>query len=159
EYRMGDHSAVAFDWEASLSHLADTAGRTITARDFLYRTTRSTLLSVIEQQQKDLNAQETRFIILNSFADAMQQSPFWRMMAPVRWLRGLLRPRGFSAQHLLPWKELEPAHGAPPGTWTATGDDPQFLVSCCLPAGWSRVRLRMHTPDRGTIEFYAEYRG
>ncbi len=151
--------AVAFEWGAALDHLADAAGRTITARDFLYRTTRSTLLSVIEQQQKDLNAQETRFIILNSFADALQQSPFWRVMAPLRWLRGLLRPRGFTAEHLLPWKNLEPAHGAPPGTWTATGDDPQFLVSCCLPAGWSRVRLRLHTADRGTIEFYAEYRG
>ena len=38
-------------------------------------------------------------------------------------------------------------------------DDPQFIVSCFLPAGWVRVRLKMQAPARGQIEFYGERRG
>jgi GT2 family glycosyltransferase len=144
---------------AALDHLSAAAGRVLAAREFLYRTEPATLRAVIEQQQDGLNAQEQRFVILRSYADALQQSAFWRLLAPLRWLRELLRPRGFRAEHLLPWRCLEPALDGPPGTWKALDEDPQFLVSCYLPAGWLRVRLKTYTPDRGHIEFYAERNG
>jgi GT2 family glycosyltransferase/SAM-dependent methyltransferase len=144
---------------AALNHLAAAAGRALAAREFLHRTVPATLLAVIREQEKGLNAQEQRFIILRAFADALQQSATWRLFAPLRWLRHWLRPRGLRAEHLLPWKGLEPVADASPGTWRAPGDDPQFLVSCYLPAGWLRVRLRVHSPVRGQFTIYAEKDG
>jgi GT2 family glycosyltransferase len=152
-------TASPLELRTALVELADAAAGVLADRDFLHRTVPATLKSVIEQQLKDLNAQEMRFVVLRSFADALQQSLPWRLMAPVRWLRHHLRPRGFGAEHLLPWRHLEPVADAPPGTWQALGPDPQFIVSCYLPAGWVRVRLRVHAPERGRIEFYAEHRG
>src|SRR5262249_37091120 len=152
------HSALSTEHSALLC-LAGAAARALAAREFLYRTEPATLRAVIDQLHDGLNAQEQRFVILRSYADALQDSAFWRLMAPLRRLRELLRPRGFSARHLLPWRCLEPVPDAPPGTWKALDDDPQFLASCSLPAGWLRVRLKTYTPDRGHIEFYAERDG
>lgn len=144
---------------AALLELADTTARILTSREFLSRTLPKTLSCVIEHQKGDLNAQEMRFVVLNAYATALETSASWRLLEPIRWLRRLLRPKGFTAADLLPWRDLEPVAGAQPGTWEAVDVDPQFIVSCHLPAGWVRVRLRMHSPVRGRIEFYAERKG
>src|SRR5262245_16894850 len=141
---------------AALLELADTTARILTSREFLSRTLPKTLSCVIEHQKGDLNAQEMRFVVLNAYATALETSATWRLLEPIRWLRRLFRPKGFTAADLLPWRDLEPVAGAPPGNWEAVDDDPQFIVSCHLPAGWVRVRLKMHSPVRGRIEFYAE---
>src|SRR5207247_5264545 len=99
-----------------------------------------------------------RFQILEAYATALEGSGFWRALAPLRWFRQLLRPRGFAAADLLPWKSLEPVAGRP-GAWTALDADPQFLVSCWLPVGWVRIRFTIHAPDRTYLEFYAEHGG
>src|SRR5262249_45766744 len=46
-----------------------------------------------------------------------------------------------------------------PGAWTSLDADPQFLVSCWLPAGWVRIRFAIHAPDRTYLELYAEHGG
>jgi GT2 family glycosyltransferase len=153
-------SAGAADPTASaLQQLTTAAARVLSTREFLYRTMPATLNSVIDELQNGLKAQEERFFILHNYVEALQNSVFWRALGPLRWLRELLRPKGFGAQHLLPWRNLEPVSDAPPGTWKAIDDDPQFMVSCYLPAGWLRVRMKLFTPDRGHIEFYAERGG
>jgi GT2 family glycosyltransferase len=76
---------------------------------------------------------------------SLETSGLNRITTPLRRLREMLRPRGFDAAALIPWRHLEPVADAPAGTWRATAADPQFLVPCYLPAGWVRVRLRMTT--------------
>src|SRR5262249_23051164 len=100
-----------------------------------------------------------RFVVLNAYATALEESATWRLLEPIRSIRRLFRPKGFTAADLLPWRHLEPVAAGPPGTWEAVGDGPQFIVSCPLPAGWVRVRLKMRAPARGRIEFYAERKG
>jgi GT2 family glycosyltransferase len=117
-----------------------------------------TLRSIIESQKDEIHEYVRRTLVLRNYADALDGSASWRLLAPLRWLRRQLRPRGFTADHLLPWSGLEPVDGAP-GTWQALHDDPQFLVCCYLPAGWVRVRLKLHAPARGQIEFYGERNG
>jgi GT2 family glycosyltransferase len=144
---------------AALLELADTTARILTSREFFTRTLPNTLNCVIEQQKNEITAQELRFVVLNAYATALEESASWRLLAPIRWLRRRLRPRGFTAAHLLPWLGLEPVADAPPGTWEAVDENPHFIVSCHLPAGWVRVRLKMHSPVRSRIEFYAERNG
>ena len=117
------------------------------------------LWTILEQQKQEIHEYVLRTLILHNYAKALDESLSWRALAPLRWLRRQFRPRGFTAEHLLPWAGLEPDAGAAPGTWKALDTDPQFVVSCCLPAGWVRVRLTMRAPARGQIEFYAEHRG
>ena len=57
---------------------------------------------------------------------------------------------------LIPWQELEPVPGAAPGTWRATGVDPQFRAVCHIPAGWVRIRLQMSCDDRARVELLAD---
>lgn len=116
------------------------------------------LQEVIKEQQRGLDAQELRFQVLRSFADGLTQSLGWKLLAPLRYFKKLIRPTGFGAGHLLPWKQLTPAHGQP-GTWRAEGDDPQFIVSCYLPAGWLRVNLKASVDRKTRIEFFAERSG
>ena len=53
-------------------------------------------------------------------------------------------------ENLVPRQDLEP--GSIPGTWRATGFDPQFRAACHIPAGWIRVRLQMSCEDRARVE-------
>jgi GT2 family glycosyltransferase len=159
EWTADPDLADTLELRAALLELADKTARILTSREFLSRTLPKTLNSVIEHQKGDLNAQEMRFVVLNAYATALEESATWRLLEPIRWLRRLLRPKGFTAADLLPWRDLEPVPGAPRGTWEAVDEDPQFIVSCHLPAGWVRVRLKMHSPARGRIEFYAERKG
>jgi len=144
---------------AALLELADTTARILTSREFLTRTLPKTLNVVIEHQKNVLTSQEMRYVLLNAYAKALEHAATWRVLEPVRFLRRLFRPRGFTAAELRPWRNLEPFAAGPPGTWEATDDDPQFIVSCHLPAGWVRVRLKMRSPARDRIEFYAERSG
>jgi GT2 family glycosyltransferase len=142
----------------SLNHLIAAAERLISAREFKHRIEPATLRTIIEEQQKNITEHVQRLLIQESYASALEQSAFWKALRPFRWLRQLLRPRGFSADHLLPWRSLEPIAGEP-GAWTALDADPHFIVSCWLPAGWVRVRFVIHAPDRTHLELYAENAG
>jgi GT2 family glycosyltransferase/SAM-dependent methyltransferase len=147
-----------FETGDSLNHLAAAAERVLAVREFQHRVEPATLRAIIEEQQKGLNEHVQRFLILESYAAALERSGFWQMLAPLRWLRQNLRPRGFAAADLLPWKGLEPVADEP-GAWTSLDADPQFLVSCWLPAGWVRIRFAIHAPDRTYLELYAEHGG
>src|SRR5712672_1401974 len=75
---------------------------------------------------------ELRYIIAKSLLDSITQSRSWRFLAPLRALQNILRPRGFSAESLIPWNNLEQIE---PGAWRSTGNDPQFVVPCYISAG------------------------
>ena len=127
-------AADRLELRAALVELADVTARILSEREFQYRTVPATLESAIAQQVKDLNSQEMRFVILRSYADALQQSASWRLFAPLRAACRLLRPRGFTARDLLPWRGLEPVAGAPLGH--LEGDRPRPAVHrLVLPAG------------------------
>jgi GT2 family glycosyltransferase len=128
-------------------------------RELEFAAEADTLRAIIEAQKEEIHEYVRRTLVLRNYAEALDGSASWRLLAPLRWLRRQLRSRGFSAEHLLPWSGLGPVAGAAAGTWRALHDDPQFLVSCYLPAGWVRVRLKMQAPARGQIEFYGERRG
>jgi GT2 family glycosyltransferase len=118
-----------------------------------------TLRTIIESQKQEIHEYALRTLVLQNYAEALDTSASWRLLAPLRWLKRQVRSRGFTAKHLFAWTGLEPVIGAAPGTWKALHDDPRFIVSCYLPAGWVRVRLTMQAPARGQIEFYAERHG
>jgi GT2 family glycosyltransferase len=127
-------------------------------RELQFAAERDSLRAIIETQKQEIHEYVRRTLVLRNYAEALDESASWRLLAPLRWLRRQLRPRGFTTEHLIPWSGLEPVAGAP-DTWKALHDDPQFLVSCYLPAGWLRVRLTIQAPARGQIEFYGERRG
>lgn len=54
---------------------------------------------------------------------------------------------------MIPLRDLRPLSD---GTthWQATGCDPQFSIPCALPAGWVRIRVRLHSNVRGRMEWY-----
>src|SRR5258706_13650812 len=64
---------------------------------------------------------ELRYLILKSFVDSVTESGSWKLLAPLRALKNMLRPRGFAATSLIPWNNLEPTA---PGAWRSTGNDP-----------------------------------
>jgi GT2 family glycosyltransferase len=80
----------------------------------------------------------------------------WKLLEPLRALRRLLRPRGFDANALIPWWQLERVADSPPGTWRATGPDAQFFVPCLMQPGWFRLRLKMTSAVQGRFEVYME---
>src|SRR5438128_6764489 len=96
---------------------------------------------------------ELRYIIAKSLLDSITQSRSWKLLAPLRALQNILRPRGFSAASLIPWNNLEQTE---PGAWRSTGNDPQFVVPCYLPAGWVRVRLDITGEARGRSEIFVD---
>jgi len=143
---------------AVLNHFADAAAAAVMAVAAENAHLPDVLREVIREQDRGLNAQELRFQILRSYADGLTNSAGWRLLAPLRALRHWLRPRGFDHAHLLPWKSLEPVAGRP-NTWQVLDTDPQFVVSCWLPAGWLRVRFAGESSIHSRIEFYAERDG
>ena len=100
---------------------------------------------------------DLRHWVLLSFSDALVSSSGWRMLSPFRWLKRIIRPRGFCRGDLHGWKDLEPM--VEPGAWRAIGNDPQMVACCYLPAGWLRVRLHMHVEHKTRLELYAEREG
>ena len=46
---------------------------------------------------------------------------------------------------------------APAGaTWRATGGDPQFVLPALVPAGWTRIRIKVGGTARGVAELYVD---
>jgi len=76
-------------------------------------------------------------------------------LQPLRALRRLVRPRGFGLADLMPWNQLDEVPNEP-DRWISTGTDPQFLVPCCLPAGWLRIRLKMTSQVQGRFEVFVD---
>jgi GT2 family glycosyltransferase len=106
--------------------------------------------------REELVSWRQQFTIAHSLLTSITRSGTWRLLAPLRAVRHLLAPRGFDARALLPWQQLEPLADAPPETWLALGNDPQFLVPCWFPAGWVRFRLKLSSPAQGRVELYAD---
>jgi O-antigen biosynthesis protein len=113
------------------------------------------LRELIRDQEQNHRAKDQSLYVLHSFAASLETSFGWRLLAPLRAVKHWLRPRGFNQSHLLPWNQLDPTPGVP-GNWEVRGTNPQFLVACWLPAGWLRVRLRMHSSIKSRLEIYAE---
>src|SRR4051794_39461976 len=84
-------------------------------------------LELAEERYRRRDA-ELRYLILKSFVDSVQESGSWRLLAPLRALKNMLRPRGLTADNLIPWNNLERGEN---GEWRATGHDPQFVAPCC----------------------------
>lgn len=143
---------------AILNRISAVTAKTLLKQDEVNNHLPAVLRSVIKEQDNGLFLQEQRFQVMRGFADGLMTSGSWRLLAPLRWFKHLIRPRGFNHSHLLPLKDLEPAEGNS-NAWTALSDDPQFLVSCWLPAGWLRVRLKAHSSVKSQMELYAERHG
>ncbi|MBX7102525.1 MAG: glycosyltransferase [Gemmataceae bacterium] len=147
----------ADDTVAMLHHLASTAAELLTRLEPQHGHVPASLREVLKSQQDCIDRQELRFQITNSFADALTQSASWRLLAPLRAAKNLVRPARLNRDHLIPWRQLVPS--GEPGGWTALGDDPQFIVSCYLPRGWVRIRIRATSTVVSRLEVYAEDHG
>jgi GT2 family glycosyltransferase/SAM-dependent methyltransferase len=116
---------------------------------------------LLEEQtrKKDAAIEEIRQrqVVLNSMVVALTGSRKWRLGAPLRALRQLLRPRRLRASDLIPTRQLIPTEHGEPGAWTSTGNDPQFLAPCLFPAGWLRVQLRVRSSVQGRLEILADH--
>jgi GT2 family glycosyltransferase/glycosyltransferase involved in cell wall biosynthesis len=106
----------------------------------------------VETWQTEARDWQLQYLISHSFVQSLSRSLVWRMLRPFRAMRQLLRSRGFSANDLVPWHDLEPDREAAAGTWIATGPSPYFVVPCVLPTGWLRVHIRMTTEVPGRLE-------
>jgi glycosyltransferase involved in cell wall biosynthesis/SAM-dependent methyltransferase len=115
----------------------------------------ATLQRELQEREAELVGLNERFVILNSMVTSMMHSGFWRLLAPLRALRQLVRPRGFGLDDLMPWNQLDEVPNEP-DHWMSTGTDPQFLVPCCLPAGWLRIRLKMTSQVQGRFEIFLD---
>ncbi len=107
--------------------------------------------------QADEMIQRQRLETARAFIQALLGSSTWKITAPIRFLRNLLRPRGCTAAHLVPLQHLEPATGEPAGTWRACGYDPQFVVHCWMEPGWIRVRVHLHSPEKTQFNLFADF--
>src|SRR2546422_407305 len=125
--------------------ISNSTGDADPSRDGVYQAE----LHIGQAEARDWRLQ---YLICHSFVRSLSHSLAWRLLRPLRAVRQLLRPRGFTANDLIPWHELEPDRAAAPGTWVATGSSPYFIVPCVLPAGWLRFRLQMTTEVAGRLE-------
>lgn len=98
---------------------------------------------------------EGRCVVLRSLVESVESSRWWRLLAPLRWLRRMFAGRNADAKHFLAWQHLQA--GEKPGDWQATGDDPQWLLPCVLPAGWLRLRLHLTGPANARSTLYADF--
>ena len=57
---------------------------------------------------------QKQYHLLGSLLDAITHSWSWKLLAPVRALRSLVRPRVFTAADLIPGQDLQPALGGAP---------------------------------------------
>src|SRR5205085_5992408 len=91
----------------------------------------------------DLRLWRRQHMMLHSYVESVNGSGPWKLLAPLRLLRRMLRPRGLDERALIPWHQLVEHPKGEAGTWFVTGNDAHFIVPCHLPAGWLRVRVRM----------------
>lgn len=94
-------------------------------------------------------------IALASFTESLFDSFFWGALSRLRTVKDLLHPVRFGASALQAVRHLQRDKEGGPGAWEATGETPQFLVPCLLPAGWLRVRLRMTSSVIGPMALHA----
>src|SRR5205823_9942129 len=78
------------------------------AREAEFAAVSDTLRTIIESQKQEIHEYALRTLVLRNYAEALDGSASWRLLAPLRWLRRQLRPRGFTGDHLLAWTGLEP---------------------------------------------------
>ncbi|HEV8061231.1 MAG TPA: glycosyltransferase family 2 protein, partial [Gemmataceae bacterium] len=116
--------------------------------------------ALLEEQTKKKEAAieeaRQRHILLHSLLTTLTGSRKWRLTAPLRAIRQLIRPRRLEAAALIPVKQLVVTPNAEAGTWTSCGNDPQFLAPCLFPKGWLRVRLQMRSSVQGRLEIHAD---
>ena len=104
---------------------------------------------------------QEKALAFGSFAASARTSLGWKLGAPMRALRRWLRPRGFDASALLPWRFVEPIRRGPPNAWKVTSLAGNSSCRAILPAGWVRVRLRLRRlgttkpqPEQAEIVFH-----
>lgn len=102
----------------------------------------------------ELSRWRQQYLIADSLWASVQQSPGWRLTAPLRALRRWLAPRGFDGRALIPWQQLRQLG---PDAWRSHGPDPQFFVPCLLPAGWARLQLDLTCAVAGRVQVLADY--
>ncbi|MFL5331536.1 MAG: glycosyltransferase [Gemmataceae bacterium] len=142
---------------SAMDQIAHSAIAFVNARLERSRHEPATLKGIIRELTRNRSDFDLRHCVLLSFVDALESSRGWKLLAPLRRVKNLIRPRGFTRDNLRPWKDLDPLPET--GKWNATGADPQFLVCCWLPAGWVRVRLRANVAHKSRLEIYAERDG
>lgn len=113
------------------------------------------LRELIRDQEQDHRNKDQSLYVMRSFAEGLESSAGWRMLAPLRAVKRCLRPSGFNQSHLLPWQQLDPI-SSEDGAWQVRGPDAHFLVVCWLPAGWLRVRIRVHSSIKSRLVIYAD---
>jgi GT2 family glycosyltransferase len=94
-----------------------------------------------------------QYVLNRSFVHALGQSLPWKVLKPLRALRRLLRPRGFDARALIPWRQIQRDEAG--GAWVSTGPRPCFLVPCELAPGRYRLRVSLTTDAVGWFEIIA----
>src|SRR6516162_5428375 len=123
-------------------------------RDVLSTSTKSLPPSFgLEDERFHRRDLEMRCLILRSYVESMTQSGSWKLAAPLRSLRNVLKPRGCARENLIAWHDLSECED---GVCRSTGNDPQFIVPCFLPAGWVRIKLGISGPARGRTELFID---
>ena len=115
-----------------------------------------TLRAIIERKKNEIHEYVRRTLVLRNYAEALDASAVMAAARPA--------PLAAAATPAARVRRRAPAPVGRAGAGRrrrsrhleALHDDPQFLVCCYLPAGWVRVRLKIHAPARGQIEFYGE---
>jgi glycosyltransferase involved in cell wall biosynthesis len=144
------------DWPlTTVDRLAGIASDALTASENRHQHEVATLQRELRDRETELLSLNERFVVLNSLVSSMTSSRLGRLLEPLRALRRLVKPRGFGLNDLMPWNQLDEIPNEPNG-WISTGTDPQFLVPCCLPAGWLRIRLKMTSRVQGRFEIYVD---
>lgn len=97
---------------------------------------------------------------LHAVASALHSitnSPIWRWLEPVRFLRRLIRPRGVEVVNLVADDGIEADPGSPPNGWIVRRREARLYAPCCLPAGWLDIRIvaTCDTPGRMRISTIA----
>jgi GT2 family glycosyltransferase len=97
----------------------------------------------------------------------------WRMAAPLRWIedrgtrlwtsvtrtfwRGVwsVFPCRYTLRHLKPAHEIE--RDSEPGSWEATGHDPQFIFRTPRISGWLWIHVRIRSSVSGRVMLYFDH--
>jgi GT2 family glycosyltransferase len=77
-------------------------------------------------------------------------------LAPLRGLRQLFQSWRYGRKQLVAVQHLQPVPGDD-RAYDVTGDDPQFLLECPLPAGWVRLDYRLQTQGDAQLEIYLDH--
>src|SRR5439155_25479239 len=143
-------------WPPEAVHrLTAIAADALTSAESCHRHEVATLQHELQERESELSCLKEHTLIMNSMITSLTHSRSWRLLEPLRALRRLLKPRGFGLRDLMPWNQLDEVPNEP-DRWMSTGTDPQFLVPCCLPAGWLRIRLKMTSEVQGRLEIFVD---